>query len=807
MIKGEDVNIFPFFYNYFVQKERFSTFNILVIISSSLLSKKVLFLTRNLSKMQIRYNFILLLFFILFSSCHKDTKNINEENLTIFTAQVYKEITGTIVGYVYDEKNQPVAEATVAIYSSSTKTNKHGVFVFKNTKMDQQGTFIKVIKNGFILGSDFVYPLEKGTSYSFVKLLALENDKIFDAKTGGNVNVSGGGKVIFPIDAISDLQGNSYNGNVYVTAKHLNPNDRELGNIMPGGLMADASNGNTVVLGTLGMIAVELRDVNGNELQLKSGKKAILEFPAVTAYKPTEIALWSFDENKGRWKEEGKAILVGDKYIGEVAHFSFWNCDAPFPLVEVCGKVLYENGTLAANIGITVTAEGLGTSYGVTNSNGEFCGKMPKGKKLTLSVSHYTCNTNVVEVIVGPFQNNTVLDNIVLNQVPSFAVSGTIKCNNTFLTEGIIVLKVKESTLIFPAKEDGTFSIDLTQYLCGENAPVSIFGYDNVSTETSQVISVTITNVQNLALNVCASTCDFTGNLVFDCNDKISAVISNGSGNFSYTWEDNSTNSFLMVPTLDTIFENKTYCVTVTDINAGCEKIFCKQISGKINAGMEADCGNGNFYAYNSGGTAPFTYTWSNGSTDKELTATAPGNYCYTVTDVNGCTGSACVAWDGPLTIDETPVSCNKNTYNINSSPFISGQYNSSGTISGGDLIYPIVLDIFKTGFTVNIFIQESQCSAYKNIRLPQLAQGLSTTAVNTSCGTCSDGKINISVNGSAQCLNCQAGPVKVFSINDINTDISAANTAGTLSKGEYYVVVTDVNTGCYIAFNKVKIL
>ena len=81
---------------------------------------------------------------------------------------------------------------------------------------------------------------------------------------------------------------------------------------------------------------------------------------------------------------------------------------------------------------------------------------------------------------------------------------------------------------------------------------------------------------------------------------------------------------------------------------------------------------------------------------------------------IRDSTGSACVAWDGPLTIDETPVSCNKNTYNINSSPFVSGQYNSSGTISGGDLIYPIVLDIFKTGFTVNIFIQESQCSAYK---------------------------------------------------------------------------------------------
>jgi len=757
--------------------------------------------------MQIRYNFIFIIFFFLLTSCHKDTENIDEENLTIFTAQVYQEISGSIIGYVYDEKNQPVAEATVAIYSTSTKTNKHGVFVFKNTKMDRQGTYIKVLKNGFILGSDFVYPLEKGTSYSFIKLLALENDKNFDAKSGGEINVTGGGKVIFPRDAIADLQGNIYNGNVYVTAKYLNPNDRELGNIMPGGLMADATNGNTVVLGTLGMIAVELRDVNGNDLQLRSGKKAILEFPAIATYKPASIALWSFDENKGRWKEEGQAILSGDNYIAEVGHFSFWNCDAPFPLVEVCGKVLYEDGSLAANIGIKVTVEGLGTSYGTTNSNGEFCGKMPKGKKLKLSISHYACSSNVVEVMVGPFENNTVLDNIILNQVPSFAVSGTIKCNNTTLTNGIIVLKVKESTLVFPAKEDGTFSIDLTQYLCGEDVPVTIFGFDNVSTETSQVVSVTNANAQNLVLNVCSSACDFTGNLVFDCNDKITALISNGSGNFTYKWEDNSTNSVFTVSNQDSIFENKTYCVTVTDINANCEKIFCKKIGGKINAGMEADCQNGKFYAYNNGGTAPFTYTWSNGSTGREFTATVAGNYCFTVTDINGCSGSACINWSGPLTIDDTPASCNKNTYNIISSPFSNGQYNSSGTIAGGALTFPIVLDIFKTGFNVNISIQEMQCSAFKNIKLPQLTQGLSTSVVNSTCGTCNDGKINISVSGTAQCLNCQTGPVKVFIISDLNTDLSAANTAGTLSKGEYYVVVTDANTGCYIAFNKVKIL
>ncbi|HRG66824.1 MAG TPA: hypothetical protein PLV12_13495, partial [Saprospiraceae bacterium] len=94
-------------------------------------------------------------------------------------------------------------------------------------------------------------------------------------------------------------------------------------------------------------------------------------------------------------------------------------------------------------------------------------------------------------------------------------------------------------------------------------------------------------------------------------------------------------------------------------------------------------------------------------------------------------------------------------------------------------------------------------CERIFNISLPRL-DSLNVTPFATTCGTCNDGYVVVAT--ASNCIDCAIGDIKIFKTTDLNTDLSAANAAKTLSKGLYYAVVTDENTGCYVAYRKFEI-
>ena len=90
-----------------------------------------------------------------------------------------------------------------------------------------------------------------------------------------------------------------------------------------------------------------------------------------------------------------------------------------------------------------------------------------------------------------------------------------------------------------------------------------------------------------------------------------------------------------------------TYTVTVTD-NAGCTATASQVVIENPNPAIAAsfidpDCGtcNGSIDISVTLGTAPYTYTWSNGASTEDLTDLCVGMYTVTVTDDNGCSNTS----------------------------------------------------------------------------------------------------------------------------------------------------------------------
>ena len=161
-------------------------------------------------------------------------------------------------------------------------------------------------------------------------------------------------------------------------------------------------------------------------------------------------------------------------------------------------------------------------------------------------------------------------------------------------------------------------------------------------------VEITEPNILEIAID---ATADASCNGATD--GSIDITVSGGTAPYSYAWSNGATTEDLAG------LGAGTYELTITDAN-GCEA----KIDGgveitepnileiAIDATADASCNgaaDGSIDVTISGGTAPYTYAWSNGAATEDLSGLGAGTYELTVTDANGCE----VSIDGGVEITE----------------------------------------------------------------------------------------------------------------------------------------------------------
>ena len=448
----------------------------------------------------------LLLTAVLFTACKKDDDDSPSDTTETL-------INGSISGIIKDQSNVPLADVLVSMNTNTTTTDENGFFTFKNVEISSKGSLVTAEKEGYFNNSTFVRSQLNKQNFSNFIMTQKTLSGSFNAGDGGTVAFNGGASVQLPANGIKDANGNNYSGNVNVYATWLDPTAANLAQLMPGDLRATNTANEEVQLTTYGMIGVELESDNGEALNIADGESATIEVnipAALLANAPASIPLWHFDESSGRWIEEGQATLEGDKYVGTVSHFSFWNYDVPSNFVIIDGLVTGKGRIGIENLTVVITdISNATTGTGQTNQDGIYQGAVPNDVPLTISVLDH-CNNVLYTAEIGPFSSDSSIPEISIDDSSStISINGTlVDCDNNPVSNGYLYVEYGAGSSILQIDANGVFNNTIS--LCSATEiTLTGFDFDNLTESTEQSIDVTSNDIEVGNVQACTDLTEY----------------------------------------------------------------------------------------------------------------------------------------------------------------------------------------------------------------------------------------------------------------------------------------------------------
>lgn len=478
---------------------------------------------------------------------------------------------------------------------------------------------------------------------------------------------------------------------------------------------------------------------------------------------------------------------------------------------------LWSNNATTANI----SNLGPGTySVTVTDQFGCQCGgswtlTAPSPMQLSLSKTDASCNgsaTGSASVLVNggspPYtfnwSNNSSTASA--NNLPAGNFSVTVTDQNNCVQVGSIAVgqPAALSAVLVPtdANCNNTASGSINCQANGGTSPYTYL-WSNNSTSASPAnlvagtYSVTITDAKGCILTQSATVGQPASGLSVNpivsspscngaSNGSINAQASGGVGPYTYLWSDNSTGS-----TLNNVGAGN-YSVTVWDLNA-CQMVANVTVSDppSLTANLiptDAACfgtPGGSIACQTTGGTAPYTYLWSNGATVASPNNLQAGTYTVNITDANGCTFSQNATVGQPAsavtaTASVTHADCNGGNGSINiqanggTGPYIYLWSNNATTAS----LYGVPAGTYSL-----VISDQNNCqfTVSANIQEPAAITAL-LTPTDVNCFGDSSGSISCLANGGTQ-------PYTYLWSNG-----ATVASPGNLPAGTYTVTITDAN-------------
>ncbi len=381
----------------------------------------------------------------------------------------------------------------------------------------------------------------------------------------------------------------------------------------------------------------------------------------------------------------------------------------------------------------------------------------------------------------------TATDNTSVSQTPSLTAS--IPNSNNVTCHG----NNNGSATAQGSGGNGTYTFNWSNGTTGQQATNLAAGTYTVTISDADDCTATATITISEPTELIANTTAIGESAVGANDGSATATPTGGVPAYTYLWSNGANTQSI------TGLAAGSYTVTVADAN-GCSTVESVTVASFNCASFGIDISSANPSCNGStdgeaianpvGGTGPFVFLWSNGSTSNAVANLGAGTYNVTITDENACEITGNVTLTAPPALNlsvsqQTNVACNGESTGAATIAATGGTpgyvYNWPGGSTGASQSSLSAGNYMVTVTDVNVCTQTIQV----NITQPPVLNG-NVTATAETFVEANDGTASATM----------AGGISPYQYNWNNGASTPA--INNLSPGEYCVTVTDAN-GCTI--------
>ncbi len=403
----------------------------------------------------------------------------------------------------------------------------------------------------------------------------------------------------------------------------------------------------------------------------------------------------------------------------------------------------------------------------------------------------YITNTTAgyYEVTVTDSHGCTVIGNSTVTEPQLISLSPSTSLTTCGSSNGAISISVNggQQPYSFYWPQLGITNSQVDNLIAGS---YSIIVTDNAGCTSSMSVGVS---------NIVGPSATISSLMPVNCNagsdGGASVSLTEGTAPFNFQWScsNQNTNSVSGIPagSYSVMITDSNQCVTTLPFTITSPTVLSSSITT-----TPITCfggGDGQLSLNPSGGTSPYTYNWSDGTTSSDISNSHGGTYSAIITDANGCT----ISMSGTINQPQ-PVLVSTNV----SDALCFNEGNGSAIVSavGGAGSYSFQWSDGQSGqmatnlsagnySVIGTDVNGCTSSHYFTVSEPQEIN-VTANITPTSCVGNSTGNISLSVQGGVRPFNFSWSP---STIND--------SIISNLSAGNYLVVITDSH-GCSYSSN-----